>query len=104
MTVGALRSKPGREFPDGEFRVGLSVSVIVHVAIACLVLREAFVRRLALRWALAGLVALLCLATVYGRYHYACDVVAGLLVFWPLARAAEFLQAAHGRRGARLRG
>ncbi|MFM7556486.1 MAG: phosphatase PAP2 family protein [Verrucomicrobiota bacterium] len=70
-----------------------------HVAVSCLVLREAFVRRLALRWALAGLVALLCLATVYGRYHYAGDVVAGLLVFWPLARGAEFLQAAYGRRG-----
>lgn len=70
-----------------------------HVAVACLVLREAFVRRLALRWFLAVPVALLCLATVYGRYHYACDVVAGLLVFWPLARGAEFLQAAYGRRG-----
>ncbi len=42
MTVGALRSKPGREFPDGEFRVGLSVSVIVHVAIACMIFLKVF--------------------------------------------------------------
>lgn len=69
-----------------------------HVAVACLVLREAFRQRLALRWVLLGGVVLLCLGTVYGRYHYASDVAAGLLVFWPLTRGAELLQEAYGRR------
>lgn len=70
-----------------------------HVAVACLVLREAFRQRLALRWGLSGVVGLLCLGTVYGRYHYVSDVVAGLLVFWPLTRGAELLQEAYARRG-----
>lgn len=69
-----------------------------HVAVACLLLREAFRQRLSLRWGLSGVVVLLCLGTVYGRYHYASDVVAGLLVFWPLTRGAELLQEAYGRR------
>jgi membrane-associated phospholipid phosphatase len=69
-----------------------------HVVVACLVLRESFRQRLKLRWVLSLVVPLLCLGTVYGRYHYASDVVAGLLIFWPLTRLSEFLQDRYDRR------
>jgi membrane-associated phospholipid phosphatase len=32
-----------------------------------------------IRWALLVTATLLCIATVYGRYHYVVDVVAGVL-------------------------
>ena len=70
-----------------------------HVVVACLVLRESFRQRLKLRWVLSLVVPLLCLGTVYGRYHYASDVVAGLLIFWPLVRLSEFLQDRYDRLG-----
>ena len=70
-----------------------------HVVVACLVLRESFRQRLKLRWVLSLVVPLLCLGTVYGRYHYASDVVAGLLIFWPLVRLSEFLQDRYERLG-----
>ncbi len=42
MTVKALRYKPGGEFRDGEFRVGLSVSVAAHVVIAFVIFFKVF--------------------------------------------------------------
>jgi membrane-associated phospholipid phosphatase len=73
-----------------------------HVVVACLVLRESFRHRLKLRWIQSIVVLLLCLGTVYGRYHYASDVVAGLLIFWPLTRLSEYLQDRYDRRRALL--
>lgn len=69
-----------------------------HVVVACLLLRESFRHRLKVRWIQSIVVLLLCLGTVYGRYHYVSDVVAGTLMFWPLARISECLQDQYDRR------
>ncbi|MSU32620.1 MAG: phosphatase PAP2 family protein [Pedosphaera sp.] len=63
-----------------------------HVLIACLVLREAFRQKLRIRWIQCLAVVLLCLGTVYGRYHYLIDVIAGLLLACPLSAVAEWAQ------------
>ncbi len=63
-----------------------------HVVVACLVLRESFRQQLRLRWGLAVAVVLLCLGTVYGRYHYVSDVLAGLVLVLPLVTGVEWLQ------------
>jgi membrane-associated phospholipid phosphatase len=63
-----------------------------HVMIASLILREAFRQRLRFRWGLAGLVFLLCLGTVYGRYHYVVDVLGALVIGPPLFVLVEHLQ------------
>lgn len=42
MTVSASRYKPGQEFRDSEFRVGLSVSLLGHVALALLIFFKIF--------------------------------------------------------------
>lgn len=63
-----------------------------HVIVACLTLRESFAHRLRIRWLHAVAVALLCLGTVYGRYHYLVDVLAGLVLAPVLAGAAEWLR------------
>ena len=63
-----------------------------HVMVALLILRESFRQRLRLRWGLAGLVCLLCLGTVYGRYHYVVDVLGALLIGPPLFVVVERLQ------------
>ena len=57
-----------------------------HVAVALVVLLLTWVyRRKAAIW-LTPLVTMLCISTVYNRYHYASDVLAGLVVgyfaFW----------------------
>ena len=59
---------PGAAFPSS------------HVAVACCTLyfSNCYLRRI--RVLHAAVVVLLCLATVYGRYHYVVDVVAGVLV------------------------
>lgn len=63
-----------------------------HVMAASLILREAFRQRLRLRWGLAGLVLLLCLGTVYGRYHYVVDVLGALVIGLPLFAGVEAIQ------------
>jgi len=63
-----------------------------HVLVASLILREAFRQRLRLRWGLAGLVFLLCLGTVYGRYHYVLDVLGALVIGPPLFALVEAVQ------------
>lgn|GEM_PF-5195791 len=59
---------------------------------ACLTLRESFRRRWPVRWPHAAAVVALCFGTVYGRYHYVVDAIAGLVLAVPLAAGAEWLQ------------
>lgn len=63
-----------------------------HVIVACLTLRESFRRRWPVRWPHAAAVVALCFGTVYGRYHYVVDAIAGLVLAVPLAAGAEWLQ------------
>jgi len=82
---------PGAAFPSS------------HVAIALVTVYFSFRYLRAIRWPHLGLAVLLCLATVYCRYHYAVDVVAGVattLVFLPLGNA---LYARFGGNAARGR-
>lgn len=58
---------PGAAFPSS------------HVAIALTTLYFSFLYLPRLRWLHLGLAILLCIATVYGRYHYVVDVPAGML-------------------------
>jgi membrane-associated phospholipid phosphatase len=58
---------PGAAFPSS------------HVAIALVTVYFSFLYLPKIRWPHLGLVILLCLATVYCRYHFAVDVVAGVL-------------------------
>jgi len=50
-----------------------------HVAIALCTLFFSFRYLRSIRWIHLAIVILLCLATIYCRYHYVCDVLAGLL-------------------------
>ena len=63
-----------------------------HVIVACLTLRESFRHRFGIRWIHTVAVVALCLGTVYGRYHYVSDVVAGLVLAPGLIAGAEWLQ------------
>ena len=58
---------PGAAFPSS------------HVAIALVTVYFSFLYLRKIRWPHLVLAILLCLATVYGRYHYAVDVAAGAL-------------------------
>ena len=67
---------PGAAFPSS------------HVAIAVVMVYFSFLYLRRIRWAHLVLVSLLCLATVYCRYHYAIDVIAGIAtaaIFVPVA-------------------
>jgi membrane-associated phospholipid phosphatase len=58
-----------------------------HVAIAICTLSFSFRYLRRIRWIHFVFVVLLCIATVYCRYHYVCDVLAGILtaaLFIPL--------------------
>jgi len=59
---------PGAAFPSS------------HVAIAVCTVYFSFLYLRPIRWVHLTIVVLLCLATVYGRYHYVVDVVAGGLM------------------------
>ncbi len=63
-----------------------------HVIVACLTLRESFRHRFRIRWIHAVAVVALCFGTVYGRYHYVSDVVAGLVLAPGLIAGAEWMQ------------
>jgi membrane-associated phospholipid phosphatase len=58
---------PGAAFPSS------------HVAIALTTLYFSFLYLPRIRWLHLTLAVLLCIATVYGRYHYVLDVPAGML-------------------------
>jgi membrane-associated phospholipid phosphatase len=58
---------PGAAFPSS------------HVAIALVTVYFSFLYLRQIRWLHLVLATLLCLSTVYGRYHYAVDVAAGAL-------------------------
>ena len=51
-----------------------------HVAVALVVLMLAWTYQKRLAWVFTPLVTLLCISTVYSRYHYVSDVAAGILV------------------------
>jgi membrane-associated phospholipid phosphatase len=59
---------PGAAFPSS------------HVAIAIVTVYFSFLYLPKIRWPHLVMVVLLCLATVYCRYHFAIDVVAGVLM------------------------
>ncbi len=72
---------PGAAFPSS------------HVAIAVCTVYFSFLYLRPIRWVHLTIVVLLCLATVYGRYHYVVDVVAGGLtagLLIPLANRLFF--------------
>jgi len=72
---------PGAAFPSS------------HVAIAACTVYFSFLYLRPIRWAHLAVAVLLCVATVYGRYHYVVDVVAGLLtagLLIPLANRLFF--------------
>jgi membrane-associated phospholipid phosphatase len=56
---------PGAAFPSS------------HVAVAICTVYFSFLYLRPIRWAHLAVAGLLCLSTVYGRYHYVVDVVAG---------------------------
>ncbi|MDT8395797.1 MAG: phosphatase PAP2 family protein [bacterium] len=51
-----------------------------HVAVALVVLLLAWTYRRRMAFWMTPLVTMLCISTVYNRYHYASDVVAGVVV------------------------
>lgn len=59
---------PGAAFPSS------------HVAIALTTLYFSFLYLKPIRWIHLVMAGLLCVSTVYGRYHYVVDVFAGMLV------------------------
>jgi membrane-associated phospholipid phosphatase len=66
---------PGAAFPSS------------HVAVALITVYFSFLYLRKIRWPHLILAMLLCLSTVYGRYHFAVDVIAGALttaVFLPV--------------------
>jgi membrane-associated phospholipid phosphatase len=75
---------PGAAFPSS------------HVAIALVTLRFSFRHLRPIRWIHLTLVVLLCVATVYCRYHYAIDVAAGLATTALLLPLADRLYARWG--------
>ena len=81
---------------DGaDITTGVFPSGHVTAALACLLgVRRAAPEAAGLRWSLALYAALLMMATVYGRYHYAADVLAALgvscVATWLAERLADW--------------
>lgn len=71
-----------------------------HVAVALVALRFSFLYLRRIRWLHLVVVILLCLSTVYCRYHYAIDVAAGALTAAILIPLGEWLYAWHNHRNA----
>jgi membrane-associated phospholipid phosphatase len=80
--------EPGAAFPSSH----------VAIAITTLYFSARYLPRL--RWAHLALVVLLCLATVYCRYHYVLDVLAGVVVAVILIPLSNRLYSAVGGAGA----
>ncbi|MBI2619630.1 MAG: phosphatase PAP2 family protein [Ignavibacteriales bacterium] len=53
-----------------------------HTQLSLIVVYLAFYFRLSSRWLITVLAALLIIGTVYLRYHYAIDIIAGVGMFW----------------------
>lgn len=53
-----------------------------HTQLTLVVIYLAFANKLSTRWVLAVVGSLLILGTVYLRYHYVVDIIAGALFFW----------------------
>lgn len=53
-----------------------------HTQLTLIVLVQAFQRKLNSRWLLLSLGTLLIIGTVYLRYHYVIDVIAGVMFCW----------------------
>jgi membrane-associated phospholipid phosphatase len=76
----------GFETPGGAFPSS-------HVAVALCTVYFSFLYLRPIRWVHLVTAILLCIATVYGRYHYVADVVAGVLtaaMFIPLGNRLYF--------------
>lgn len=72
---------PGAAFPSS------------HVAIATVTLWFSFLYLRRIRFYHLAVVTLLCLSTVYGRYHYVIDVLAGILTTLTLVPLGNYLYA-----------
>ena len=70
---------PGAAFPSS------------HVAVAICTLYFSFLYLRRIRWIHLAVVVAMCMATVYGRYHYVVDVVAGVLTAAVLIPLANWL-------------
>lgn len=64
-----------------------------HVAVAITTLCFSFRYLRRIRWLHLAMVGLLCLSTVYCRYHYVVDVAAGILTAAGLVRLGDWLYA-----------
>lgn len=80
---------PGAAFPSS------------HVAIALVTVYFSFLYLRNIRWLHLVLVVLLCFATVYGRYHYVVDVIAGVLTTALMLPLGNWLYARFGVEGLR---
>jgi membrane-associated phospholipid phosphatase len=80
----------------GHYAVGASLFPSAHVAATtamALVIRRYLPR---FGWIFVVIAVSIALATVYGRYHYAADAVAGALVGFAAFLIADQIQYAHG--------
>jgi membrane-associated phospholipid phosphatase len=75
---------PGAAFPSS------------HVAVAIVTVYFSFLYLRRIRWFHLTVAALLCVATVYGRYHYVADIVAGVTTAAVLIPAANWLHRRFG--------
>jgi membrane-associated phospholipid phosphatase len=78
---------PGAAFPSS------------HVAIALVTVYFSFLYLRPIRWLHLAVALLLCVATVYGRYHYVVDVVAGALTAAILIPTGNWLFRRYGGEG-----
>jgi membrane-associated phospholipid phosphatase len=76
---------PGAAFPSS------------HVAIALVTVYFSFRYLRAIRWAHLIVAILLCVSTVYCRYHYAVDVPAGVLMTALFLPLGNWLYARYGK-------
>jgi membrane-associated phospholipid phosphatase len=77
---------PGAAFPSS------------HVAIALVTVYFSFLYLRKIRWPHLVLAILLCLSTVYGRYHYAVDIAAGALTTALMLPLGNWLYRKFGQR------
>ena len=77
---------PGAAFPSS------------HVAIALVTVYFSFLYLRKIRWPHLVLAILLCLSTVYGRYHYAVDIFAGALTTALMLPLGNWLYRKFGQR------
>jgi len=77
IATGWMRRWIGVLYEHGEGVGGAFPSSHVAVAVCTVLFSFRYVRRI--RYVHLLVFVLLCIATVYGRYHYAVDVLAGLL-------------------------